>query len=90
MLTVGAQVRAVLIVPVLVRARVAFIVVFLLEVTETVGEALPVERTTGAAFGGTGAIVWRGVAIRIVASLGLDLEAACEEGDEEGRQGQRD
>jgi hypothetical protein len=84
LLTVGTQVWAVLIIPVPVRARMALIVVFLLEVTEAVREALPVERTAGAALGGTGAVVRRGVAIRIVASLRLDLEAARQEGDEEG------
>jgi hypothetical protein len=91
LLTVGANVWAILILPVLVRARVALIVVFFEEVTEAVGEALPVERTAGAAFGGTGAVVWGDVAVRIVASLGLNrVKAACEEGDEEGRQGKSD
>jgi hypothetical protein len=91
LLTVGADVWAILIFPVLVRARVALIVVFFQEVTEAVGEALPVERTAGAALGGTGAIVRGDVAIWVVASLGLNsVKAACEEGDEEGRQGQSD
>jgi hypothetical protein len=91
LLTVGANVWAFLVLPVLVRARVAFIVVFFEEVTEAVGETLPVERTAGAAFGGTGAVVWGDVAIRIVASLGLNsVKAACEEGEEEGRRGQSD
>jgi hypothetical protein len=91
LLTVGANVWAFLILPVLVRTRVALIVVFFEEVAEAVGEALPVERTAGAAFGGTGAVVWGDVAIRIVASLGLNsVKAACEEGDEEGRQRQSD
>ena len=91
LLTVGANVWAILIFPVLVRARVALIVVFFQEVTEAVGEALPVGRTAGAALGGTGAIVRGDVAIWVVASLGLNsVKAACEEGDEEGRQGQSD
>jgi tetrahydromethanopterin S-methyltransferase subunit C len=69
---------------------VALIVVFCGQVAEAVGKALPVERTAVAALGEAGNVVWRGVAVRIVASLGLSLKAACEEGDEDGRQLERD
>jgi hypothetical protein len=90
LLTVCADVRAVRLTPARVRARVALIVVFCGQVAEAVGKALPVERTAVAALGEAGNVVWRGVAIRIVASLGLSLKAACEEGDEDGRQLERD
>jgi hypothetical protein len=65
-------------------------VVFLEQVAEAVGKALPALRTAGATLGKTLKVIWRGVAVRIVASLGLSLKAACEEGDEDGRQVERD
>ena len=90
LLTVGADVRAIRVIPALVRTRVALIVLLCEQVAEAVGKALPVDRTAGAALGEAGKVVGGGVAVRIVASLRLSLKAACEEGDEDGREGQID